>query len=69
MSSFPIEIFLSHGAENIVGQPFIVALFSGIEQFFASEGNVTILRRNFLSHSTEGFRRGTLLCCVSESFW
>ena len=22
---------------------------------------------NFLSHSTERFRRGTLLCCVSES--
>ena len=25
--------------------------------------------RNFLSHSAEKFRRGTLLCCVSESFW
>ena len=23
---------------------------------------------NFLSHSTETFRRGTLLCCVSENF-
>ena len=22
-----------------------------------------------LSHSTETFRRGTLLCCVSENFW
>ena len=24
---------------------------------------------DFLSHSTETFRRGTLLCCVSEKFW
>ena len=24
---------------------------------------------NFLSHSAEKFRRGTLLCCVSENFW
>ena len=24
---------------------------------------------NFLSHSAETFRRGTLLCCVSENFW
>ena len=24
---------------------------------------------NFLSHSTEKFCRGTLLCCVSENFW
>ena len=23
----------------------------------------------FLSHSTETFRRGRLLCCVSENFW
>ena len=23
---------------------------------------------NFLSHSTETFRRGNLLCCVSENF-
>ena len=24
---------------------------------------------NFLSHSTEAFRRGTLLCCASENCW
>ena len=24
---------------------------------------------NFLSHTTKTFRRGTVLCCVSENFW
>ena len=24
---------------------------------------------SFLSHNAETFRRGTLLCCVSEKFW
>ena len=54
--------------KNFVGQPFRVSLISGIEKFYASEGYVTIFVEVFLSHSTESFRRGTLLCCVSESF-
>ena len=54
--------------KNIVGEHFSVSLFSGIQKFYASEGYVTIFRRNFLTHSTETFRRGTLLCCVSENF-
>ena len=54
--------------KNIVGEPFSVSLFSGIQKFYASEGYVTIFRRIFLTHSTETFRRGTLLCCVSENF-
>ena len=45
-----------------VGQPFRVSLISGIGKFYASEGYVTIFCRNFLSHSAENFRRGTLLC-------
>ena len=46
----------------------MVSLISVIEKLYASEGYVTIFCRNFLSHSAEKLRRGTLLCCVSESF-
>ena len=49
---------------------FSVSLISGIENFFASEGYVTIF--DFLSKffclSAENDRRWTLLCSVSESF-
>ena len=52
-----------------VGEPFSVSLSSGFEKFYASGGYVTFFGRNFLSHSTKTFRRGTLLCTVSEKFW
>ena len=44
--------------KNCVGQPFRVSLFSGIENFLASEGFITNICRIFLSHSAEKFRRG-----------
>ena len=47
-------------AEKFRREPFSVSLISGIEKFYASEGYVTIFCRNFLSHSAEKFRRGTL---------
>ena len=25
--------------------------------------------KNLLSHSTEKYRKGTLMCCISENFW
>ena len=65
---FFVRTFLSHSCEKIVGEPFRVSLISGIEKIYASEGYVTIFVEIFLSHSTETFRRGTLLCCVAESF-
>ena len=65
---FPSKISCLTVPKDSVGQPFRVSLISGIEKFYASEGYVTIFCRNFLSHSTETFRRGTLLCCVSENF-
>ena len=37
-SRFSVEIFLSHSAENFVGEPISVSLFLGIDNFFASEG-------------------------------
>ena len=52
--------------KNFVGQPFRVSLISGIEKIYASEDYVTIFCRNFLSHSTEKIRRGTLLCCFRK---
>ena len=55
--------------EFFVGQTFRVSLLSGLEKFYASEGYVINFCRNFLSHSVEKFRMGTLLCCVSEKFW
>ena len=45
-----------------------MSLISDIEKFHASEGYVTIFRRIFLSHSTETFRGGTLLSCISGKF-
>ena len=67
--TFASKIFFLTVPKKFVGEPFSVSLVSGIEKFYASEGYVTIFCRNFLSHSTEKCRRGTLLCCVSENFW
>ena len=39
------------------------------EKLYALEkGGIKIFRRVFLSHYAENFRRGTLLCCVSDNF-
>ena len=69
VETFPSKIAFLTVPENFVRQAFMVSLHSGIEKNYASEGYVTIFCRNFLSHSAENFRRGTLLCCVSENFW
>ena len=66
--NFPSKTFCLTVPKNFVGEPFSVSLISGIENFYASEGYVTIFCRNFLSGSSEKLCRGTLLCCVSESF-
>ena len=43
VSRFSVEIFLSHTAGNLsTGESFSVCLISGIENFYASEGYVTI---------------------------
>ena len=65
---FPSKVFCLTVPKNFVGQPFRVSLISGIENFYASEGYVTIFCRNFSSHSDEKVRRGTLLCCVSDKY-
>ena len=55
--NFPLKIFCLKVPKIFVGQPFRVSLISRIENFYASEGYVTIFCRNFLSHSAEKFRR------------
>ena len=48
VSRFSVENYLSQSAENFrMGESFSVSIFSGIENFFASEGYVTTF--NFLS--------------------
>ena len=59
ISRFPSKIFCLTVPKNFVGQPFRLSLISSIENFYASEGYVTIFCRIFLSHSAEYFRRGT----------
>ena len=54
---FASKFFCLTVPKNLVGYPFRVSLISGIENFYASEGYVTIFCRNFLSHSAENFRR------------
>ena len=43
---------------------------SGIENFYASEGYVTIFDflSFFLSHSAENFRRGIVYCCINFGY-
>ena len=42
--------------KSFLGYPFRVSLISDVEKFYASEGHVTIICRNFLSHSAEKLR-------------
>ena len=65
----PSNVFCLKLPKQSVGEPFFISLVSGIEIVYASEGYVTIFQGFFLYHSTEPFRRGTFLRCVSENFW
>ena len=65
---FPSKFSCLTVPKTFVGQPSSVSLISGIKNFYASEGYITIFCRAFLSHSTEKHCRATLLYRVSESF-
>ena len=41
---FPSELFCLTVPKNFAGQPFRVSLISGIEKFYAKEGNFTVFR-------------------------
>ena len=64
---FGSKIYCLTVPRTFVGEHLEMSLISGIKKFYAYEGYLTIFLRTFLSHGTETFRRGTLLCCVSES--
>ena len=44
---FPSKVFCLTVPKIFVGEPFSVSLISGKENFYASEGYVTIFRRKF----------------------
>ena len=67
--NFPSKNYCFKLPKYFVGEPFTLSLVSGIENVYASEGYVTIFRGTFLTQNTESFRRGTLLCSVSENCW
>ena len=46
--NFPSKNFCLKVPKKFVDEPFIVSLTSGIEKIYASEGYVTIFRRNFI---------------------
>ena len=68
---FPLKNFCLTSPKNFVEEPFCVSEnFWYRKRLGIREGaGITIFCQNFLSHSAEKNRRGTLLCCVSESFW
>ena len=45
---FSIDALWPHSAKNFLGEPFSVSLTSGIENFYAYEGNITFLYRKFV---------------------
>ena len=70
VSRFSFENFLSHSAEKkFVGEPFRVSLIRVSKNLMLKRVMSRFFGEFFLSHSTETFRRGTLLCSVSENFW
>ena len=72
VSIFPSPIFFLIVPKNSVGAPFCAVFqkISGSQKFMdKKEGDYQVFFQDFLSYSTTTFRRGTLLCCVSETFW
>ena len=65
------EFFCLTGPKKFVGEPFCAEFqkSSSSQQVLVKKGGVSIFSaENFLSHSAENFRSGTLPCCVSENF-
>ena len=70
---FPSKYFCLTLPKNFVGERFcdVFKKNSGSEKAFRKKRGQGVSRfsvKNFLSHSAEKFLRGTLLCCVSETF-
>ena len=66
---FPWKSFCLTVPKRFVGQFLTVAIISGIEKVWIRGGGHQVFpSKIFLSHSAKKFRRGTLLCRVSEKF-
>ena len=61
--------FVSHCRKNSYRNPLVCYYFRVSKSFMLQKVMSRFSVENFLSHSTETFRRGTRLCCVSEIFW
>ena len=73
VSRFSVEYFCLTVPKFSFGKPFSVSLISGIEKVWirGGGGGVVVSRfsvEKFLSQGAENFRRGTLVCYVSENF-
>ena len=55
--------------KNFIGEPFSVSFISGSKNFMLQGPMSLFSAEFFLSHSTETFRRGTVLCCISVNSW
>ena len=66
---FPSKIFCLTVPKNFVGEPFSVSLISGIEQFYASEGYVTIFCRNFFCLTLPKNFVGEPFCAVFQKIY
>ena len=69
VSRFSSKVFCLTVPKKFGGEPFRVSLIRVSENFMLQRVMSLFSVENFLFHSTETFRRGTLLCCVSEKFW
>ena len=66
VSSFSVEIFLSHSVENIRRGIFYCCINFGYrESLDKTAGSIKIFHRKFLSHSAQKFRRGIIYCCIN----
>ena len=66
---FRLKNFRLTVPKNFVEEPVCVSLFSGTEKVWIREGVVSRFSvENFLSHSAEKFRRGTLQCVTNFGY-
>ena len=68
MSRFSVEVFCLTVPRTFVGHVLGCHYFRVSKIFMLQRVMSRFSFEFFLSHSAEKFRRGTLLCCVSESF-
>ena len=68
---FPSKVFRLRVPELFVGENFCAVFrkISGNEELFGVERRgIKFFHQNVFVSQCENFRRGTLLCCVSETF-